>query len=229
MKRIVFIASIILITHTALAQTHTFRYSENGFTNYGDAQITQSDTDKSGGASGQIDYNSELLLIRFGGIEVPAGIYSINLQFEVASVYDAGTLTVYRINDADWDDPSTTLNPPSTSSNYPTWSHTNYNSRAWSVPGLIGGSEIKSTLGSVYVSTPATYSVGGATASIESATDFAFLLKQTNDNILYVKETAANYTQMPMLTLTALELFKPPRPLGGMDWHSVFQPYLSIR
>lgn len=229
MKFLFIIASIILITQSSFAQTHTFRYSENGFSDYGDVQITSSDTDKSGGASGQIDYNVVSLLVRFGGIEVPAGIYSINLKFVVSNIYDPGTITVYQINDANWEDPAMTLNPPSSVSNYPTWSHANYNSRAWSVSGLIGGSEIETTLGTAYVNTPSTYNVGGATASIESATDFAFLMTMSNDAILYVKESAANYTQMPMLTLTALELFNPPRPLGGLDWNGVFQPYPSLR
>ncbi|MDP8243389.1 MAG: hypothetical protein P9L94_04850 [Candidatus Hinthialibacter antarcticus] len=219
----------LAFTLTANAQTYSFRYQDNGFTDYGDVQIYKWDADNSIGSTGTINYNENFLLIRFGGVDIPPGLYHFDLQFNIASVADPGTITAYKLNDSNWSDPGSILNPPSTSSDFPTWSHVNYNSRAWSVPGVVGGAEIEQSIGSAYVSATGARSIGSATASIESATDFAFVLTMDKNATLFVKETAANNTQLPMLVFTLIEAYGEAYRRGGLDWNCIFRPYQSLR
>jgi hypothetical protein len=229
MRLLLFAFTSLFIGQIASAQTYTFQFQENNYSDYGDVQIYQWDSDRSHGALGEINYNESSLLLRFGQINVPKGLYAYSLQFTTESVPSAGTVTLYQLKDANWDDPGVELNPPVSNSNYPTWSHINYNSRNWNLAGIVGGSDIEQAIGSTYVNATGNYAIGGATASIESTTDMAFLLTMSNNANLYIKETAPASTQNPKLILTLLEIYGPAHPMGSIDWNCFFRPYQTIR
>ena len=136
---------------------------------------------------------------------------------------------MYHLNETDWNDPGSVLNPPATNSSYPTWSHVNYNARPWSVAGAVGGSDANQLMGSITLSAAGAYIFDGASAAIESATDIAFVVTMQNDAVLYVKESAPNNTVLPALIFTLLESYSSRMRFGGLDWNCYFHPFHSLR
>ncbi len=229
MKQGFVFASILGLQLAAQAQVIEIRYQESGLTEYHDVQIYKWDTDESDGASGVVEYNENHMLLKFGGVEVPAGLYDLDLQIKLSSVSTPGDMRVYFLTDYDWADPGTQLNPPSASSLNPTWSHINYNSRAWSTPGAVGGAEANQLMDSKTISTAGVHIFDGTSVSMTSQADFAFAITMQTSAVMYTKESAPTNTYLPTLRFTLIESYEAAPRFGGLDWNGFFYPFHLMR
>ncbi len=220
---------LMTISVTASETIHTFQYDGSSYTSVHDLRIRGAEPyTESCGASLVVNTINQPL-IQFYDLDVPAGIYSVELQLTAKDI-TGGTsalVSIEFLNETSWSDPHSYIVTPATDSTYPTWNYVNYSSVEWESPGASDPSERGALLGKQIISSVSEpYSYYGAATIQKKQTALAFIATVTSEaNIWFCcqENVGDSYFLNPKLILTG------PRARGGLDRNLFSEPYKPLR